>query len=197
MLGHDYIGTEHLLLGVLQVDDPAERAFATAGVTLEDARRVVQGELGHGGKRKSHIPFTPSAKRVLELSLRESIRHKQKFIAPAHIALALLGEPEGRVVKVLVALGTDLDGLSEALSALAGQGDEAAARYVMHPAAERPVAMRSRAEIAALRAERDALADGLRRYGRHDAGCPAEPGRCSCGLAELLASIDESRHPDA
>ncbi len=128
MLGHDYIGTEHLLLGVLRVDDPAARAFADAGVTVEDARRVVQGELGRGGERKSHIPFTPSAKRVLELSLRESIRHGQKFIAPGHVALALMGEPEGRVVKVLVALGADLTALSETLIALVDQAADAPAR---------------------------------------------------------------------
>jgi hypothetical protein len=171
------------------------------GIALDDARREVQAEMGRGIGPKAHMPFTPSAKRTLELSLREAMRHGHKFITSGHISLAMIGEPEGRAVKVLVALGADLNDLHDALIELVDrEGDAAAersarARYVIR-AATRSGSGVSQAEFAQLRAQRDALATGLRHYAQHEAGCPAETGKCSCGLGELLATIDDSAAHD-
>ena len=198
MLGHDFIDGGHLLLGVLRADEAIAAVFAAADIGLEDVRRELEAELGRGAESTEHMPFTASAKRTLELSLREAMRHGQKFIAPGHVALALIGEPAGPAMKVLAALDADLDALQGALTELVDRGDVAAAertaraRFVMRPARR----SRRDADVAELRAQRDLLADGLRRYARHDDGCPgqlAQPGQCSCGLGELLAIVDERR----
>lgn len=179
-------------MGVLRADDAIAAVFAAADIGLDDARRELEAEFGRGVESPEHMPFTASAKRTLELSLREAMRHGQKFIAPGHVALALIGEPAGPAVKVLMALDADLDELQGALTDLVDRGDNAAAersaraRFVMRPARR----SRREAEVAELRAQRELLADALRRYARHDEGCPARPGECTCGLRELLAIVD-------
>jgi ATP-dependent Clp protease ATP-binding subunit ClpC len=106
-LHHNYIGTEHVLLGLLaDSDSTAARALARVGVTSPQAREQVETLIGRGEQEPSgHIPFTPRAKKVLELSLREALHLKVNYIGTEHILLGLLREGEGVGAQVLVALG--------------------------------------------------------------------------------------------
>ncbi|XVV15336.1 ATP-dependent Clp protease ATP-binding subunit [Actinoplanes sp. CA-131856] len=102
-LDHDYIGTEHLLLGIVHEDSTA------LGFSVESARRQVEEIIGRGGAAPGgHIPFTPGAKKVLELSLREALQLGHDHIGPEHLLLGLLREGEGVAMQVLVRLGADV-----------------------------------------------------------------------------------------
>jgi len=111
MLDHNYIGTEHLLLGLIhEGEGVAARALETMGVSLEAVRQQVETIIGRGDEAPSgHIPFTPRAKRVLELSLRESGQLGHNYIGTEHILLGLVREGEGVAAQVLVKLGADLN----------------------------------------------------------------------------------------
>ena len=108
-LGHDYIGTEHILLGILGAGESvAVQALASLGVSLEAAREQVEEIVGRGSHQVSgHIPFTPRAKKVLELSLREAIQLGHNYIGTEHILLGLIREGEGVAAQVLTRLGAD------------------------------------------------------------------------------------------
>jgi ATP-dependent Clp protease ATP-binding subunit ClpC len=110
VLNHNYIGTEHLLLGLIHEGDGiAARALASFGVDLEKARAQVEQIIGRGQHATSgHIPFTPRAKKVLELSLREALQLGDNHIGTEHILLALLREGEGVAAQVLIRLGAEL-----------------------------------------------------------------------------------------
>jgi ATP-dependent Clp protease ATP-binding subunit ClpA len=109
-LSHNYIGTEHLLLGLLaQHHGVARQALDAFGVTLDDARRSVEAAVGTGKRKPSgHIPFTPRAKKVLELSLREAVHLRADHIGTEHLLLGLIREGEGLGARVLTASGIDL-----------------------------------------------------------------------------------------
>ena len=126
-LNHDYIGTEHILLGLLHDGESvAARAFQPLGITLETAREQVEEIIGRGKKVPSgHIPFTPRAKKVLELSLREAMHFHHAFIGPEHILLGLLQEGEGVAVQALVRLGAHPDELRQQVILLVAQEGEA------------------------------------------------------------------------
>jgi ATP-dependent Clp protease ATP-binding subunit ClpC len=111
MLNHNYIGTEHILLGLLREDEGvAARALTTLGVSLEAVRRDVGEIVGRGSEApRGHIPFTPRAKKVLELSLREALQLGHNYIGTEHILLGLIREGEGVAAQVLQKLGADLD----------------------------------------------------------------------------------------
>jgi ATP-dependent Clp protease ATP-binding subunit ClpA len=97
-LDHNYIGTEHLLLGLLRLPDSiAAKAIESAGLTLEAARAQVEEIIGRGSGNTpgAHIPFTPRAKKILELSLRESLEQRKNYIGTDHVLLALIREGEG------------------------------------------------------------------------------------------------------
>ncbi|OYN84645.1 ATP-dependent Clp protease ATP-binding subunit [Parenemella sanctibonifatiensis] len=130
MLNHNYIGTEHILLGLIhEGEGVAAKALDSLGVTLEDAREQVVEMIGHGQQAPTgHIPFTPRAKRVLELSLREAIQINHSYIGTEHILLGLIREGEGIATQVLIKLGADLARVrSTVLQMLNGyQGKEAA-----------------------------------------------------------------------
>ena len=106
-LNHSYIGTEHLLLGLLREDEGvAAQALASLEVSLDPAREQVAEIVGRGQQAPSgHIPFTPRAKKVLELSLREALRLGHPYIGPEHILLGLITEGHGVAVEVLRVLG--------------------------------------------------------------------------------------------
>jgi ATP-dependent Clp protease ATP-binding subunit ClpC len=106
-LDHDYIGTEHLLLGLLrQPNGMAAQALMARGLQLDEARRHVEELVGRGnGAPPAHIPFTPRAKKVLELSLREALQLKHNYIGSEHILLGLLREGQGIAVHVLTRSG--------------------------------------------------------------------------------------------
>ena len=112
MLNHTYIGTEHILLALIREGTgPAAAALESLGVTEESARQRVEEIVGRGQQDppRGHIPFTPRAKKVLELSLRESTELGHAYIGTEHILLGLLREGEGVAAQALVKLGTDLD----------------------------------------------------------------------------------------
>ena len=108
-LDHGYIGTEHLLLGLLREGDGvAARTLESLGVSREAARGQVEEIIGRGvDPPPSHIPFTPRAKKVLELSLREALALGHTYIGTEHLLLALLREGHGVAAQVLVRLGVD------------------------------------------------------------------------------------------
>jgi ATP-dependent Clp protease ATP-binding subunit ClpC len=109
-LHHDYIGTEHELLGLLSVDDPVVQAAVGDLLTRDRARVAVEEIIGRGeGVPSGHIPFTPRAKKVLELSLREALRLRHRSIQPGHVFLGLLREGEGVGAQVLAQAGVDFE----------------------------------------------------------------------------------------
>jgi ATP-dependent Clp protease ATP-binding subunit ClpC len=111
ILNHNYIGTEHILLGLIhEGEGVAARTLESLGISLEAVRQQVEEIIGQGQQAPSgHIPFTPRAKKVLELSLRESLQLGHNYIGTEHILLALLREGEGVAAQVLVKLGADLN----------------------------------------------------------------------------------------
>jgi len=111
MLHQNYIGTEHLLLGLIREEDGvAARALESLGINLEDVRSQVEDMVGKGSSMPAgHIPFTPRAKKVLELSLREALQLGHNYIGTEHILLGLIREGEGVAAQVLANLGADLE----------------------------------------------------------------------------------------
>ncbi|MEY2958865.1 MAG: hypothetical protein RLZZ01_1433 [Actinomycetota bacterium] len=110
LLNHSYIGTEHILLGLIhEGEGVAAKALESLSISLEAVRSQVEEIIGQGGSSPSgHIPFTPRAKKVLELSLREALQLGHNYIGTEHILLGLIREGEGVAAQVLVKLGADL-----------------------------------------------------------------------------------------
>jgi ATP-dependent Clp protease ATP-binding subunit ClpA len=124
LLAHDYIGTEHVLLGLLHESQGiAGQALASSGIELDRVRAQVGERVGRGtAAPPGHIPFTPRAKKVLELSLREALQLGHDYIGTEHILLGLIREGQGLAAQILVALGIDLPRLRElVLQILAGE----------------------------------------------------------------------------
>jgi ATP-dependent Clp protease ATP-binding subunit ClpC len=111
LLNHNYIGTEHILLGLIhEGEGVAAKALESLGISLEAVRSQVEEIIGQGGSSPSgHIPFTPRAKKVLELSLREALQLGHNYIGTEHILLGLIREGEGVAAQILVKLGADLN----------------------------------------------------------------------------------------
>ena len=111
MLNHNYIGTEHILLGLIhEGEGVAAKSLESLGVSLESVRSQVEEIIGQGQQAPSgHIPFTPRAKKVLELSLREALQLGHNYNGTEHILLGLIREGEGVAAQVLVKLGADLN----------------------------------------------------------------------------------------
>src|SRR5712664_1856103 len=111
MLNHNYIGTEHVLLGLIhEGEGEAAKALESLGISLAAVRQQVEEIIGQGQQAPSgHIPFTPRAKKVLELSLREALQLGHNYIGTEHILLGLIREGEGVAAQVLVKLGADLN----------------------------------------------------------------------------------------
>ena len=109
-LKHNYIGTEHLLLGLIsEGEGVAAKALETMGIKGEAVRASVIEIIGEGEKPvEGHIPFTPRAKRVFELSLREALQLGHNYIGTEHLLLGLLKEGEGVAAQVLTKQGADL-----------------------------------------------------------------------------------------
>src|SRR5659263_241918 len=107
MLNHNYIGTEHILLGLIhEGEGVAAKALESLGISLDAVRSQVQEIIGEGQQAPSgHIPFTPRAKKVLELSLREALQLGHNYIGTEHILLGLIREGEGVAAQVLGKLG--------------------------------------------------------------------------------------------
>jgi len=110
LLNHNYIGTEHLLLGLIRDGEGvAVKALESLGISLAAVRAQVQEIIGKGQSAPiSHIPFTPRAKKVLELSFREALQLNHTYIGTEHLLLGLIREGEGVAAQVLMQLGADL-----------------------------------------------------------------------------------------
>ena len=139
-LNHNYIGTEHILLGLIREGEGvAAKALESMGISREAVRSEVEDIIGKGSQPPSgYIPFTPRAKKVLELSLREALQLGHKYIGTEHILLGLIREGEGVAAQVLVKLGADLPRVRQQviqlLSGYEGQGDESQEPGTSEPA---------------------------------------------------------------
>ena len=122
MLNHNYIGTEHFLLGlILEGEGVGALALRNLGINLEDVRQQVEDLLGRGQQGPSgHIPFTPRAKKVLELSLREALDLGHDYIGTEHILLGIVREGQGVAAQVLAAMGAGEDEIRAKMSELLG-----------------------------------------------------------------------------
>jgi ATP-dependent Clp protease ATP-binding subunit ClpA len=123
-LNHSYIGTEHLLLGLMRdADSVAGRALQELEIGQDAVREQVIESIGRGKQAPSgHIPFTPGAKKVLELSLREALQLNHNYIGTEHILLGLVGEGEGVAAHVLIKLGGSLSRVRDKVIELAPPG---------------------------------------------------------------------------
>jgi Clp amino terminal domain, pathogenicity island component len=134
-LNHNHIGTEHILLGLInEKEGVAAIALTELGISLDAARTEVAEVIGRGAEEPAaHIPFTPRAKKVLELSLREAMALGHNYIGTEHILLGLIREGEGVAAQVLVKLGADLDRVRQTvvqvLAGHAGRAERVAAGY--------------------------------------------------------------------
>lgn len=137
-LNHNYIGTEHILLGLIhEGEGVAAQALEAMGISLESVREQVEEIIGQGTEAPSgHIPFTPRAKKVLEYSLREALQLGHNYIGTEHILLGLIREGDGVAAQVLTNLGADLPSVCQQVIQLLNgyQGGTPAAENVQEPA---------------------------------------------------------------
>ena len=157
LLNHNYIGTEHILLGLIhEHEGVAAKALESLDISLESVRGQVEEIIGQGAKPPDgHIPFTPRAKRVLELSLREALQLGHNYIGTEHVLLGLIREGEGVAAQVLVKLGADLARVREQvvhLLATLGEVSSSASggeseRVVGEPSASRSSVLASRERV--------------------------------------------------
>jgi ATP-dependent Clp protease ATP-binding subunit ClpC len=124
-LEHNYIGTEHLLLGLLREGDGiAARALVMLGLDASEARRQVEELVGRGhGAPSAQIPFTPRAKKVLELALREALQLKHDYIGTEHILLGIVREGGGVATQVLTQSNLDLSSTRATVLGMLDRGD--------------------------------------------------------------------------
>jgi ATP-dependent Clp protease ATP-binding subunit ClpC len=121
-LKHDYIGTEHLLLGLArQQESVAQQALASLGITLQEVRGEVVRIVGEGQRPAfGQIPFTPKATKVLELSLREAVALEHNYIGPEHVLLGLIREEEGVAARILNHAGAQPETIRHAVFRILG-----------------------------------------------------------------------------
>jgi len=143
MLDHNYIGTEHILLGLIhEGEGVAAKALDSMGIGLDAVRQQVEEIIGRGQNAPpGHIPFTPRAKKVLELSLREALQLGHTYIGTEHILLGLIREGDGVAAQVLVRLGADLHRTRQQVILLLHGYQAGAIRIRIRPGAD-PVADR-------------------------------------------------------
>ncbi len=132
MLNHNYIGTEHILLGLIhEGEGVAAKALESLGISLEAVRQQVEEIIGQGQHAPSgHIPFTPRAKKVLELSLREALQLGHNYIGTEHILLGLIRESEGVAAKALESLGISLEAVRQQVKEIIGRGQQAPSGHI-------------------------------------------------------------------
>jgi ATP-dependent Clp protease ATP-binding subunit ClpC len=206
LLNHNYIGTEHLLLGLIhEGEGVAATALESLAMSLEAVRGQVEEIIGQGQSAPTgHIPFTPRAKKVLELSLREAKQLGHNYIGTEHILLGLIREGEGVAAQVLVKLGAGLDRVRQqvihVLSGSAAAGMEAGARTRLVRMtvpeelrqAEEQLAQVRREKEAAIDAEDFERAAGLRDKERQLLGRLAEQERTWTAGVDLEAVVQEN-----
>jgi Clp amino terminal domain, pathogenicity island component/Fic/DOC family len=155
-LNHNYLGTEHILLGLIhEGDGVAARALESLGITLEAVRQQVEDIVGRGRQDPSgHIPFTPRARKVLELSLREAMQLDHLYVGTEHILLGLLREGEGLAIEILAKLGAQHDQLRGAVFRLLASHEP-----VRREPAQPPGFRDYEQKIAVVRHQKDAAID--------------------------------------
>ena len=159
MLNHNYIGTEHILLGLIhEGEGVAAQALESLGVSLEAVRQQVEEFIGQGQHAPTgHIPFTPRAKKVLELSLRESLQLGHNYIGTEHILLGLLREGEGVAAQSLQKLGADLNRVRrQVIKMLSGYTGEAVMERAAGDEVERAASLRMREGVSAVASDPEA-----------------------------------------
>jgi ATP-dependent Clp protease ATP-binding subunit ClpA len=208
LLNHNYVGTEHILLGLIQESQGvAAKALESLGISLEAVRAQVEEIIGQGQSAPTgHIPFTPRAKKVLELSLREAKQLGHDYIGTEHILLGLIREGEGVAAQVLVRLGGDLSRVRQQVVQLLGGyavgGEEAVARARLvrmtvpeeFREAEEQLAQVRRQKEAAIDAEEFERAAGLRDQERQLLARVAEQEQAWTAGVDLGAVIQENQH---
>lgn len=126
LLNHPYIGTEHLLLGLMGAQGIAALILTNHGVDIDYLRERVREIIGEGVESPSgHIPFTPRGKKVFEVSLREAIGLGHNYIGTEHLLLGLIREGEGVAAQILAALGIDLERTRHAVREMVESDPEA------------------------------------------------------------------------
>ena len=198
-LDHGYIGTEHLLLGLIREGEGvAAKALESLGISLKTVREQVVARVGRGQRPPSgHIPFTERAKRVLELSLRESGQLGHRYIGTEHVLLAIVREGDGIAAQVLTGLGADLDRVrQQVIELISGQQPQPGHRPSREAAQVTEVQARLDVEVVPILrvADADAAVRWYERLGftkqwehRFDPSCPAFVS-IACGGARLFLS---------
>ncbi len=145
MLNHNYIGTEHILLGLVREEEGVgAKALESLGVSLDGARRSVEEIIDVGeGPVRGHIPFTPRAKRVLELALREALALGHNYIGTEHILLGLIREGEGVGAQVLTKLGASFERVRDNVTILLEGGTVEREGIVKRPTGRMPLTARA------------------------------------------------------
>ena len=199
MLNHDWIGTEHLLLGLIREGDGvAAKTLESLGISLQAVRQQVEEIIGQGQQVPSEdIPFTPRSKKVLELSLRESLQLGQHCVGTEHILLGLIREPDGVAARVLVKLGAEPNRVrQQVIELISGQQPPPEHRPPREAAPVTEVQARLDVEVVPILrvADADAAVRWYERLGftkqwehRFDPGCPAFVS-IACGGARLFLS---------
>jgi ATP-dependent Clp protease ATP-binding subunit ClpC len=196
-LNHNYIGTEHLLLGLMrEPESVAARALQELKIGQDTVREQVIQIAGRGQRPPSgHVPFTPRAKKVLELSLREALQLSHNYIGTEHILLGLIREGEGVAGQVLVKLGGNLAVVREKVIEII----PAAAENVEFTERLRPAGATSLEGIlgplAAISDRLDAIATRLDAIERH-LGLREEPGPGGAGSGPEETAPDPGEEPD-
>jgi ATP-dependent Clp protease ATP-binding subunit ClpC len=192
-LSHNYIGTEHLLLGLLaEREAVAARALESLNVTLTAAREQVEQIIGPGQQHpQGHIPFTPRAKKILELSLREALTMGSEVIDTQHLLLGLIDEGDGVGAQVLLRLGATAQTVREAVtmladSELAAEVTEAPGPQARAVSMERQMRIRvdALAEVMDLLASIDRRLSAIERHLGIDAGREEPPAAAPEAEAE-------------
>jgi ATP-dependent Clp protease ATP-binding subunit ClpC len=162
-LGHNYIGPEHLLLGLIhEGDGVGAKALEAMQISTDTVRGRIEEITGRGQAPPTtgHIPFTPRAKKVLELSLREALQLGHNYIGTEHILLGLIHEGDGVAAQVLVGLGVELDRTRQlVIQILTGRHQEESASVVAEDLRDRLAAMAARLTVIE-RTLRDTAAEG-------------------------------------
>ncbi|MCX7615371.1 MAG: ATP-dependent Clp protease ATP-binding subunit ClpC, partial [Clostridiales bacterium] len=121
-LGHSYVGSEHLLLGLLRENDNvASRALLNVGITEEKAKKMIIEVVGQGGSG-SGVPqgMTPRTKRIIEFSTAEAARLQHNYIGTEHLLMGILREGENVAARLLITMGVDLQSLYKSVIAMTG-----------------------------------------------------------------------------
>ncbi len=202
LLNHNYIGTEHLLLGLIREGDGiAANALTGLGISLQAVRAHIEEIIGRGMSAPTgHIPFTPRTKKVMDLSLREALRLGHNYIGTEHLLLGLVREGEGVAAQVLVKLGADHARLREEVLRLLAEGTPASHRERGMPGVpsdldryDQQLAKVRWAMDAAIEAQDFDTAAALRVAEKHLLDKRAQRERALAAGADIDAVVEENR----